>query len=96
MKPSPSSIEVEAVLPQAKYHNRSIHPILYLGVGMIAMAAIFLLLSSTVSWIQVKLDDFTYGRPRTFQIDAVVGHNDSPANPSHFIATNGLDTTAVK
>src|SRR2546425_1583080 len=29
-----------------------------------------------------------YGRPRTFQTDAVVGHNDSAASPSHFIAIN--------
>ncbi len=26
--------------------------------------------------------------PRTFQVDAVVGHNDSATNPSHFIAMN--------
>src|SRR6266566_5291034 len=26
--------------------------------------------------------------PRTFQIDAVVGQNDSPSSPSHFIALN--------
>jgi hypothetical protein len=30
----------------------------------------------------------TYGRPRTFQTDAVVGHHDSSANPSHFLAIN--------
>jgi hypothetical protein len=76
--------EVEA-LPQAKQH---IHPLLYLGVGMLAMAALFLLLSSAASWIQTTKDDLTYGRPRTFNIDAVVGHNDSAANPSHFIAIN--------
>src|SRR5215469_16870910 len=33
-------------------------------------------------------DDLHYGRPRTFQIDAVVGQNDSASNPSHFIALN--------
>ncbi len=79
--------EVEA-LPKAKQHKRSIHPLLYLGVGMLAMAALFLLLSSAANWIQTTKDDLTYGRPRTFNIDAVVGHNDSPANPSHFIAIN--------
>ena len=76
--------EVEA-LPQAKRH---IHPLVYLGVGMLAMAAIFLLLSSAGTWIQTTKDDLTYGRPRTFNIDAVVGHNDSAANPTHFIAIN--------
>ncbi|GHO54631.1 hypothetical protein KSB_31060 [Ktedonobacter robiniae] len=34
-------------------------------------------------------DDLHYGRPRTYQIDAVVGHNhDTSATPSHFIALN--------
>ncbi len=79
--------EVETVSP-AKRYKRSIHPLVYLSVGMLAMAALFLLLSSAVSWFQIKQDDLTYGRPRTFQIDAVVGHNDSAANPTHFIALN--------
>ena len=61
---------------------------MYLGVGMLAMCACFLLLSSAVTWVQQKTDDLTYGRPRTYQLDAVVGHNDSPAIPSHFIALN--------
>jgi hypothetical protein len=52
------------------------------------MAAQFLLLSSAGTWIQTTIDDLTYGRPRTFNIDAVVGHSDSTANPSHFIAIN--------
>ena len=34
------------------------------------------------------MDDLHYGRPRTYQVDAVVGQNDSVARPSHFIALN--------
>ena len=34
------------------------------------------------------MDGWQYGYPRTSQTDAVVGHHDSPANPSHFIAIN--------
>lgn len=64
------------------------HPFFYLGVGMIFMLALWALVTSIASWWSVKWDDIQYGRPRTFQIDAVVGHNDSPANPSHFIAIN--------
>lgn len=30
----------------------------------------------------------TYGAPRTFQIDAVVGHHDGPGHPSHFEGLN--------
>jgi hypothetical protein len=41
-----------------------------------------------LSWLHVKHDELTYGYPRTYQTDAVVGHNDSAAHPSHFIAIN--------
>ena len=64
------------------------HPLLYLGVGMIAMLALWTLLTSAVAWWNTTMDDIHYGRPRTFQVDAVVGHNDSAQNPSHFIAIN--------
>ena len=55
---------------------------------MIVMLALWVLGNLAVNWWNVTQDDWHYGRPRTFQIDAVVGHNDSPANPSHFIALN--------
>src|SRR6266550_4488122 len=45
-------------------------------------------LTAFVSWWRVHQDDVQYGRPRTFQMDAVVGHEDSPANPTHFIFLN--------
>jgi len=41
-----------------------------------------------LGWLGTTLDDLHYGRPRTYQIDAVVGQNDSAARPSHFIALN--------
>lgn len=68
--------------------KRHIHPLLYLGVGMLAMLVLWMVLAMAVSWVQTTLDDIRYGRPRTFQIDAVVGHNDSASNPSHFVAIN--------
>ena len=52
------------------------------------MALLAFTISSIGSWWTMHQQDVTYGRPRTFQIDAVVGHNDSPANPSHFIFLN--------
>jgi hypothetical protein len=64
------------------------HPFLYLGIGMIAMLALWMLLTSAIAWWNTTMDDLHYGRPRTFQMDAVVGHNDSSSNPSHFIALN--------
>jgi len=64
------------------------HPLLYLGVGMITMLALWTLLTSAVSWWNTTWDDLHYGRPRTFQIDAYVGHNETTGIPSHFIAIN--------
>jgi hypothetical protein len=71
-------------------HRSSVRrfPILAIIVGMLLMALLAFVLSSLGSWWQLHQDDVTYGRPRTFQMDAVVGHNDSPANPSHFIFLN--------
>jgi hypothetical protein len=57
-------------------------------VGMLVMAVLFLALSAFGSWWRIHQDDVTYGRPRTFQTDAVVGHSDSASNPSHFIFLN--------
>ena len=64
------------------------HPLLYLGVGMLAMLALIAVLSIVTNWFATTLDDLRYGRPRTFQIDAYVGHNEAPGNPSHFLAIN--------
>src|SRR5260370_26213170 len=65
-----------------------VHPLLLLGLGMIVMLVLWTLLTLAVSWWNTTWDDIHYGRPRTFQIDAVVGQNDSAASPSHFIALN--------
>jgi hypothetical protein len=54
---------------------------------MITMLALWTLGTILVQWWNVTQDDWHYGRPRTFQIDARVGHNDN-GPPSHFIAMN--------
>src|SRR5258708_22423943 len=67
---------------------RGAHPLLYLGIGMLAMLALWTVLSLAVSWGSTTWNDLQYGRPRTFQIDALVGHNEAGGTPSHFIALN--------
>ncbi len=64
------------------------HPLLLLGLGMITMLVLWTLLTIVVSWWNTTWDDLHYGRPRTFQTDAIVGHTDSSSNPSHFITLN--------
>jgi hypothetical protein len=65
-----------------------VHPLLYLGLGMLAMLALLAAFIMVTNWVTITLDDIHYGRPRTFQIDAFVGHNESTGMPSHFIALN--------
>jgi hypothetical protein len=69
--------------------RRSKHWSVYLVTGMATMTALVIGLYSVGSWWQHVQDDWTYGMPRTYQTDAVVGHNhDSSGHPSHFIAIN--------
>ncbi|WP_052887713.1 FG-GAP repeat domain-containing protein [Thermogemmatispora carboxidivorans] len=75
------------VLPSQQAARRH-HWLVWLGLFWLAMVIGWVVLSALAGWGQTMLDDWRYGRPRTFQIDAVVGHGDSPANPSHFIALN--------
>jgi hypothetical protein len=56
------------------------------GIGMILAVLLTLVGQLLMGWIGTSLDDLHYGRPRTYQVDAVVGHNDSVVHPSHFIA----------
>src|SRR6266571_2861771 len=76
-----------ALAPGRAQHRPHGHRLLFVGMGMIAMLALWVLGTRLVNWWNVTQDDWQYGRPRTFQIDARVGHNDD-ATPSHFIALN--------
>lgn len=64
------------------------HPLLFLGLGMLATLVLWVLLAAGFNWWNNTMDYLHYGYPRTSQADAVVGHNDSVSNPSHFIALN--------
>jgi hypothetical protein len=64
------------------------HPLFYVGLGLLIMVLGYLLFGAVSTWWQTTVDGWQYGYPRTYQTDAVVGHHDSPANPSHFIAIN--------
>lgn len=67
--------------------KRNVHWSLIFGIGMIAMLMLWLLGTMLLTWWNVTQDDWHYGRPRTFQIDQRVGHNDA-GTPSHFLAIN--------
>jgi len=63
-------------------------PIVAILIGMVAAIVLVMVFGAFSSWWRVYQDDLHYGRPRTYQIDAVVGHGDSAANPTHFIFLN--------
>ncbi len=71
------------------------HPLLWVGFGMLAMLLLWTGLQALGAWWSVHQDDVTYGRPRTAQYDVVVGHNDSPSSPTHFLALNLNGTVEV-
>ena len=64
------------------------HWLLYVGVALFLVAIGYVGLTDFSNWWQGHQDDATYGMPRTYQTDAVVGHNDSAQHPSHFTAEN--------
>jgi len=58
-----------------------------IGIGMILAVALVLLGQLLMGWVGTTWDDLHYGRPRTSQTDAFVGHEAGNV-PSHFIALN--------
>jgi len=68
--------------------RRRLHWLARLGMMLTLVLLGWLLLSEAAVWTQHALDTWHYGYPRTYQTDAVVGHGDSLAHPSHFIALN--------
>lgn len=84
---SKASKALNIPMPGARTGNRRL-PLMAALLGMLVMALLVIGLTAFSSWWRVHLDDMQYGRPRTFQLDAVVGHNDSPSNPTHFIFLN--------
>jgi len=87
--------------------RRRFHWLVFVGIAMFVMIIGWIAFNALSNWWQITQDDWRYGRPRTYQVDMVVGHNDSATNPSHFIAENlnshimiveipGGDTTKAK
>jgi hypothetical protein len=63
-------------------------PWLALALGMMLTLALVICFNAFSSWWQLHQEDATYGMPRTYQTNAVVGHQDSANKPSHFIFLN--------
>ena len=72
----------QAAPPPAK---RSIHPLIWLVAALLIMLLGWTAFNTLGSLVQSLQENATYGYPRTFQVDANVGHN---GRTSHFICLN--------
>jgi hypothetical protein len=64
------------------------HWLVPLGIGMVIMVILFFGINGIGSWWNNHQLDAQYGMPRIWQTDQLVGHNDSPDHPTHFIFLN--------
>jgi len=64
------------------------HWLVFVGIGMFASLLLWAGVQMLGAWWSAHQLDATYGFPRTYQADAVVGHDDSTDHPTHFIFTN--------
>jgi hypothetical protein len=83
-----SSTRTTEQQPIARYPRRPLHGTVYIGLALLCMLVGFIVFSVLSTWWQHTDDYLHYGMPRTSQMDAVVGHQDSAAHPSHFLALN--------
>lgn len=80
--------------PPARVRHQ-FHPLFFIGIGLLATVLLWTGATQLIAWGANEYDTIVYGNPRTFQIDQVVGHHDSPQNPSHFIAVNLRGTVTI-
>jgi len=80
--------ERDTRLPPRNARRFQIHWSVFVGIALLLMLGGWIAFNDLGVWWQNHTDDVTYGIPRTYQTDAVVGHSDSNSNPSHFIALN--------
>ncbi len=73
---------------------KNVGSIAYVITGILALLAVYVLLSSLISAGRVFMDDLQYGRPRTFHLSANVGRAEEANAQTHLIAMN-LDRQVV-
>jgi hypothetical protein len=60
----------------------------FFATAVLTILALYIGVSTLVSWGGIQLADVRYGATRTFHTDAVVGIADDHQRPSHFVAMN--------
>lgn len=67
---------------------KNIGTVAYLITAVLALLAVYVLLSSLFGAARVMVDDMKYGRPRTYHLTANVGRAEEANAPTHLIAMN--------
>ncbi|NNJ08938.1 hypothetical protein EKD04_001200 [Chloroflexales bacterium ZM16-3] len=80
--------------PAISIPRGNVGSIAYIVTGILALLAVYVLLSSVIGWGRIVLDDMRYGRPRTFHLSENVGRPEEANAPTHMIAMN-LDRQVV-
>jgi hypothetical protein len=80
-----SAIRYQPTNQQQAQPRKRVHWMVWAGVAMFIMIFGWIGLTALGNWWQTTLDDWHYGRPRTFQTDQNVGHF---GYTSHFVALN--------
>lgn len=81
--------ETVIVSPRGRLSN--LHPLSYVGIALFVVALAW----ATTFFAPGIWNEIHYGNPAVTETDAIVGHHDSSAHPSHFIATNYHGTILV-
>jgi hypothetical protein len=87
-RPTRQVAQTQAQAPARSERVVEARSVMMIAGAAVMIVALYAIVSAAVQWTQVKLDDLQYGRPRTMQLDAYVGHNEAGGVPSHFVAMN--------
>ncbi len=80
--------------PLVLLQSGGVNSFAYLVTGVLALLAIYVLLSHIMAWSHTTLDDLRYGRPRTYHLSGPVVQGHESGAFGHFIAMN-LDRQIV-
>jgi hypothetical protein len=68
--------------------SRRLYSAFYVVTLVLAAVTIYAVVSLFVGKAHVLIDDLRYGRPRTTQLNAFVGHDETTGQPTHIMAIN--------
>ena len=78
----------QAEQPRARMLLHRFQLLVYGLTLILAAIAIYVVVSMLLGKANVLIDDLRYGRPRTTQLNAFVGHDEANGQPTHLIAIN--------